>query len=213
FNLNFNLGGKPGTVPATLGLLFTFTALSGELGDFDTLPDNWIVEWEHLVGAATALDRARRIDTRLVEPLFTLPKLDGKPLPGDAGRLAVRNLLRGYLLRMPTGQAVSHVLGIAPLTPDEITAAVPPQQAAILAPAGFLERTPLWFYLLAEASHHSGGEHLGPVGSTIVAEVLAECVRRSDDSILAIAGWTPTLGTTQGQFELADLLRLAGVLA
>src|SRR5215217_1189599 len=43
FNLNFT--------DATLGLLFTFTALSGELGDFDTLPDNWIVQWERFIAA------------------------------------------------------------------------------------------------------------------------------------------------------------------
>lgn len=213
FNLNFNLGGNPGTIPATLGLLFTFTALSGQLGDFETLPDNWIVEWEHLVDTGAPFDRARRIDTRLVEPLFTLPHFSGQPLPGDAGRLAVRNLLRGYLLRMPTGQAVSRAMGIPPLTAAELEAAVPPAQAAILKRAGFLERTPLWFYLLAEASHHSGGERLGPAGSTIVAEVLAECVRRSDDSILAIQGWAPTLGGTKSTFALADLLRFAGVLA
>lgn len=42
FNLNFNLHGG---IPATLGLLFTFSAFAGQLGNFDTLPENWIVEW------------------------------------------------------------------------------------------------------------------------------------------------------------------------
>jgi hypothetical protein len=52
-----------------------------------------------------------------------------------------------------------------------------------------------------------------PVGSTIVAEVLIGLVRRSDDSILGTAGWTPTLpADTPGRFELADLLRFAKVL-
>ena len=51
-----------------------------------------------------------------------------------------------------------------------------------------------------------------PVGSTIVAEVLIGLVRRSDDSILRTAGWTPTLPVTPGRFELADLLRFAKVL-
>jgi hypothetical protein len=84
----------------------------------------------------------------------------------------------------------------------------------VLQDSGFAERTPLWYYLLAEATHHGGGQHLGPVGSTIVAEVLVGLVRRSDDSILRSPGWTPSLpSATPGRFELADLLRFAGVLA
>ena len=83
FNLNFNLSGEPDTFPATLELLFTFSALSGQLGDFDTLPDNWIIEWENLVDAGAPFDRTRRIDTKLVEPLFQLTDLRGRPLRGD----------------------------------------------------------------------------------------------------------------------------------
>ena len=85
--------------------------------------------------------------------------------------------------------------------------------ASVLQSSGFLTRTPLWYYLLAEAKHH-GGQRLGPVGSTIVAEVLIGLVRRSDDSILRTPGWTPTLpAATPGQFNLADLLRFAKVLS
>ena len=64
FNLNFS--------PAPLGLLFTFTALSGELGDFDTLPDNWIIQWERFVGPGGGRNKARRIDTKLANGLFHL---------------------------------------------------------------------------------------------------------------------------------------------
>ncbi|HEX2077892.1 MAG TPA: heme peroxidase family protein [Longimicrobium sp.] len=215
FNLNFNRSGEPGTTPATLQLLFTFTALSGQLGfgaGTDTLPDNWIAEWENLVDVGGPFDFARRIDTQLVEPLFALRREDGSPEPGDGGRLAVRNLLRGYLLRIPTGQAVARAMDEKPLTAAQIEAAVPADQAQVLRSAGFLERTPLWFYVLAEAAHHAGGRHLGPVGSTIVVEVLAEMARRSEDSILEAPEWQPTLGQTAGQFDLPDLLRLGGVL-
>ncbi len=110
FNLNFNLSGDPDTTPATLELLFTFSALSGQLGNFETLPDNWIIQWENLVPAGKAFDRTRRIDTKLVEPLFQLTDLRGRPRQEDRARLAVRNLLRGYLLRLPTGQAVAGAL-------------------------------------------------------------------------------------------------------
>jgi hypothetical protein len=215
FNLNFNRSGDPGTFPADVGLLFTFTALSGELGDFDTLPDNWIIEWEHFVDSGTgAANKARKFDTKLANGLFHLQSVQGQEQrPADAARLAVRNLLRGYGLRMPTGQAVANHLGVTALTATQLkTAAASTTQASVLQNAGFLTRTPLWYYLLAEAKHH-GGQRLGPVGSTIVAEVLIGLARRSDDSILRTPGWTPTLpAATPGRFELADLLRFARVL-
>jgi Animal haem peroxidase len=215
FNLNFNRSGDPGSIPADLGLLFTFTALSGELGEFDTLPDNWIIEWEHFVDTgAGAANKARKFDTKLANGLFHLQSAKGQEeTPADAARLPVRNLLRGYGLRMPTGQAVANHLGLPALTGTQLkTAAASTTQASVLQNTGFLTRTPLWYYLLAEAKHH-GGHRLGPVGSTIVAEVLIGLVRRSDDSILRTAGWTPTLpAATPGRFELADLLRFAKVL-
>jgi nucleoid-associated protein YgaU len=206
FNLNFS--------PAPLGLLFTFTALSGELGDFDTLPENWIIQWERFVGPGGGKNKARRIDTKLADGLFHLQNLQGQEeTPADAARLAVRNLLRGYGLRMPTGQAVAAHLGLPVLTARQLEAAASsPKQAEVLRSAGFLERTPLWYYLLAEAKHH-GGQRLGPVGSTIVAEVLIGLVRRSEDSILTSPGWVPSLPAAQpGRFELADLLRFAKVV-
>ena len=58
FNLNFP--------DATLGQLFTFTALSGQLGgdgapEFDTLPEIWIIQWENFVDAGGQFNRARRV--------------------------------------------------------------------------------------------------------------------------------------------------------
>jgi hypothetical protein len=215
FNVNFNASGALNTEPATLARLFSFTALSGQLGDFDTLPEHWIIEWERFVDVGQPFNRARRLAPSLVEPLFQLPNLRGIPEQGDGARLAVRNLLRGYLLRMPTGQAVANACGLPPLTPAEIEqAAVSDEQRQVLRDAGFLERTPLWFYVLAEAAVRASGQHLGPVGSTLVATVLIAAVRQSADSILRLAEWQPTLpGVRAHEFDLADLLRLAGVLA
>ncbi len=236
FNLNFNLRGAPST-PATLFLLFTFTALSGQLGigqGSDTLPFNWIIEWENIVdtGTGNAFGKARRLDTKLAghssdnatlpptdptapSALFRLHNLVGQmEAPPDAARLAVRNLLRGYRLRLPTGQALAAHLGLSALTPAEIEAAAnSAAQVAALRAGGFQERTPLWYYIFAEAQHSAQGNHLGPVGSTIVAEVLIGLVRQSEDSFLRIPGWLPSLsGAHPGSFELADLLRFAGVL-
>ena len=217
FNVNFAV---PGDIPASLGLLFTFTALTGQLGpgggQFDTLPENWIIEWERFLPANVNL--ARRLDTHLVEPLFELTNTLGEPETEggeDAKRLAVRNLLRGYLLRMPTGQGVATALGLTAMTPAEIeTAANSDEQAAILRESGFNARTPLWYYILAEANGAaSKGDRLGAVGSTLLAEVFVGLVQRSEDSILRSKHpWEPTLGT-KGRFDLPDLLRLAGRLS
>jgi nucleoid-associated protein YgaU len=206
FNLNFN--------PASLGLLFTFTALSGELGDFDTLPDNWIIQWERFVAPGGGRNKARRFDTKLADGLFNLQTVTGEvEQPADAANLAVRNLLRGYGLRMPTGQALAKRLGLPALTADELeAAAASTRQAKVLRDSEFLQRTPLWYYLLAEA-RHDGGQRLGPVGGTLVAEVLVGLVRRSEDSILRSPGWVPSLPAAKpGRFDLADLLRFAKVV-
>lgn len=79
--------------------------------------------------------------------------------------------------------------------------------------------TPLWFYILAEAELLEGGMHLGPVGGTIVAEVIIEMIRRSANSIFEFDGdWNPSQlsGALEQQvdptFDLSDLLRLGGVL-
>lgn len=67
--------------------------------------------------------------------------------------------------------------------------------------------------ILAEAAFLRNGRRLGPVGSTIVAEVLVGLVRRSPDSILAQGStWKPNLPSPQQGRTLEDLLRFAGVL-
>ena len=227
FNSNFRVGGPAN---ASLDLLFTFTALSGQLGEdlgagpFDSLPENWIIEWENIAGSGDTVQKARRIDTSLASfgintpnggSLFGLRDPKGvRETPPDASRLAVRNLLRGYRLRLPTGQAIADLLGLEALSKDQIrSAAGNDAQRAALDESEFLTRTPLWYYVLAEAKALHNGDRLGPVGSTIVAEVLVGLVRRSEDSILKSPGWMPILPSARpGWFELADLLRLAGVL-
>jgi hypothetical protein len=179
------------------------------------LLDDWVIEWPSFLNPENRLRFPRPLDTSLTELLLRLPE---PTLPGTdpEKNLAIRNLIRGYILRMPTGQAVARAMasqGIIPMTPEEIISVTKtfPSQPGILEKSGFLTRTPLWFYILAEAAFYSRGHHLGPVGSTIVAEVLIGVLRNSTDSILSDANWIPTLGSTPGKFDLEDLLKLAGV--
>jgi hypothetical protein len=205
YNINFSA--------ATLKQLFAVTTFSGEFGVFDHVPDAWVIQWENFLGATG--NKARLIDTQLVEPLYELPDSTGKPEIGVKSSLAIRNLLRGYLLRLPVGQKVAEALGIRPMNETEImnaATAVNTKQAGVLQKWDFLlTRTPLWYYILIESAAKRFGRRLGPVGGTIVAEVLIGLVRWSEDSILSQPGWKPTLGSQPGRFTLQDLFLLAGV--
>jgi hypothetical protein len=198
YNVNFNK-----ETAAPLGQLFAATRFQGrEFEQYETLPEKWIIEWDRFMA-----NRARQIDTRMVEPLFDLPDQPGSSMKIKS--LAVRNLLRGYLLRIPVGQKVAEAIGQKPMSPKAIeNVAANEAQLQVLRDANFLEKTPLWFYILAEAS---GRNELGPVGSTIVAEVLIGLIRWSKHSILKQPEWKPTLGTKPGQFFLRDFFNFAGV--
>ncbi|MGY1733056.1 heme peroxidase family protein [Geodermatophilus sp. SYSU D01045] len=127
--------------------------------------DLWI-DWNYffeIPGMTTPDDRnlARLIDTRLSLPLSTLPPTVVAPTAGAITSLAERNLLRGKRLGLPAGQDVAAAMGITPLTNQQLGLTEP----------GWQGRAPLWFYVLKEAEL-LGGTRLGPVGGTIVAEVV-----------------------------------------
>lgn len=192
FNLNF---GKPGAVfrdHATLDHLFRFTQLSG--GRQRPVPENWVIEWERFFE-----ESARPIDATLTSGLGKLPP-EGAP---DVMRhLAERNLFRGFLFGLPTGQAVATAMGVAPLSAAQLRKALPSELA--IKQAGFDKASPLWFYVLAEAGVHGG--RLGPVGGRIVVETLHALIEASEDSILARAP------EAEERLDLRGLLRLSGNL-
>jgi peptidoglycan hydrolase-like protein with peptidoglycan-binding domain len=109
-------------------------------------------------------------------------------------------------MRLPTGQAVAKRLNEPALSGEALIAALPPIEALHAAARPFMHRTPLWFYLLAEAGDPNGakGRHLGRVGSRIVAEVLWNLVRHSADSVLADG-----VGSNVERYTLAELVALA----
>jgi hypothetical protein len=211
----------PGGIPATLDLLFKFTGLSGGIiGDLapdpvqpplpiPVLSSNWIIDWRryHEVLAANPPDVRLNL-TRKIDP-FLIPQLHD--LPGGGGSLPFRNLKRGVLLGLPSGQDVAKAMKIKnPLTPAEIAKGT---DGAVAKKHGLDEHTPLWYYILKEAEQRGAGEKLGPVGATIVAEVFVGLVHGDRQSYLWLKGkdWKPTLPAKMpGDFTMADLLRFVG---
>ena len=208
-------------IPATLALLFTFSGLSGGIvGDLAPmpltgptpvrlLPSNWIIDWRRFYDFKlppqpdVPLNHARKIDP------FIVPQLHD--LPGGGGNLAFRNLRRGVILGLPSGQAIAKFMKISnALTPDEI-ATGPDGQAAKA--QGLHEDTPLWYYILKEAQMRKAGRSLGPVGARIVAEVFVGLVAGDHESYLHRMGtnWRPELPSeVPGTFTMVDLLRFVG---
>jgi len=142
-----------------------------------------IIEWHNfaIIGGHPGPQKARKIDPRISAGLATLPVfLQGSTtiLAGDLLRhLARRNLLRGYLLSIPTGQAMADGMQTKALTPAELRGPAGPIHDAVVG-GGFDTATPLWYYVLREAEVQQHGDRLGSVGSRIVAETLSALVSR-----------------------------------
>lgn len=198
---------------------FRFSGLSGDIiGDLadppqvpspvPTLPSNWIIDWRrfHEVGDSgglpVAINHSRKLDPLLIEALHDLP--------GGGGNLAERNLKRGVMLGLPSGQDVATRMKIKPLTPDEIASDSDGSTDGAVAKAQNLHTaTPLWYYILKEAKVRENGLRLGPVGATIVAEVFVGLVHGDQNSYLwQEKNWKPSLPSAKpGDFTFADLLR------
>jgi hypothetical protein len=210
-----------GVTIATLELLFTFTGLSGGIvGDLapdppqgptpiPVLSSNWIIDWRRFYDVVSPnpngvpLNSSRKLDPFLVPALHTLP--------GGGGSLPFRNLKRGVMLGLPSGQDVAAAMGITnPLTPDEIASG---PDGAVAKKHKLHEKTPLWYYILKEAQQRGNGERLGPVGAKIISEVFVGLVQGDKQSFLQVKGkdWKPELPSKKaGDFTMADLLRFVG---
>jgi Animal haem peroxidase len=136
-----------------------------DLLGFRPVPREHEVDWTLFFDApgATPAQRSKKIDGKLVRALIELPvAVTGDVEVEDYHSLAVRDLQRGQGVGLPSGEAVAHHIGIAPLTAEQVG----------IASTGWHGETPLWFYILREADVCTGGNRLGPVGGRIVTEVL-----------------------------------------
>jgi Animal haem peroxidase/TAT (twin-arginine translocation) pathway signal sequence len=182
----------------------------------------------------------RQFDASLAGPLFRLPSTV-QPDTSSSSLLAQRNLLRGRKMGLPSGQQVARLMGVTPLTNDQlsynhrirVTIPIPTSGTganvvnvedefdeananlkATLDKPEFAGEAPLWFYILKEAEIVGKGRELGPVGGRIVAEVLVGLLQKDPNSYLYLQpNWKPQLpiARVKGTFTMADLLMYAGV--
>ncbi|WP_282604462.1 heme peroxidase family protein [Pelagibius sp. Alg239-R121] len=219
FNRVFREGGL---TPATLRLLFGFTGKSGAIvgdlvndpsvdptpgipgGKLASLPGNWIIDWRRFYDLGldgTPVNASRLIDPKLASDLHSLPGESGLQ-----GVLAFRNLKRGVQLRLPSGQAIAAFIGADLLSAGDLISG---PDGAVVQEHGLQANTPLWYYILKEAEVLHGGQRLGPVGSTIIAETFLGLVHGDHGSFLwQRSNWRPELpGSDAGNFTMADLIK------
>ena len=171
------------------------------------LPVAWQAGWRFFFKFPNRRDPqpSRKIDVRLARPLFQLPGSVVTTVRPELRSLAVRNLLRGKALGLPSGQAVATAVGATPITNAQLG----------LSGAGWDGQAPLWFYILKEAARApQNGRRLGPVGGLIVAEVLLGLLKHDGTSFVnADTPWKPLkpIAPAAGRFGIADLLKFAGV--
>ena len=221
YRLNQELkGGTPDEARRGIaGRFFIFAGVQERgLNGFDEFPKQWAIDWSLFFdingsiknGGTSRVQPAYKIDTALVNPLGFLPEFSMPPKPagtplttqelqsspkdaiGNPSNLAVRNLLRGMMMGLPSGQDVARAMGLTPICDDDLRigkAVVADWKknpsVAELANGAFARKAPLWYYVLAEAQfewqqraqlENSKGDkepiHLGTVGGRIVAETL-----------------------------------------
>jgi hypothetical protein len=185
------------------------------LDDNGKTPDGKDPSPQQLADNNTRLQLAYRIDTSIVFPLGNLP-----PDVADLiiPSLAERNLVRGWRLRLPSGQAVARamgedVLGSIPIGKFEDTPDTKPIETIS---AVFKDNCPLWTYCLAETANQTVTGHagvksklLGPVGGRIVAETFAGLLKYDSQSFLSQdPKWKPTIGDGK-HFGLKEFVNFA----
>ena len=223
--------------------LLIFAQNSGpDLRGFKAPRANWAIDWRRFADLApldygTLIDNpdqnnpknqnrlqlAYRIDTSLVNPLGALPASVAENPPRS---LAERNLVRGWRMRLPSGQDVAKAMSITPLTDGEILIGKftgdPKDTLTPIVKLGdgkaFIQNCPLWTYILAETLESTvklktlegdkpiKTRKLGPVGGRIVAETFLGLLLGDSSSYLSLNPlWEPSL-KVKGVFGLRELI-------
>ncbi|GAB4204948.1 MAG: heme peroxidase family protein [Roseiflexaceae bacterium] len=183
---------------------------------------------------------AYKIDTSLVAALGFLPEFSRPGTTSPVGApntnsLAFRNLKRGVMLQLPTGQELARQMGLQPIPDDRLLVGKATAEDLSANPSitaidpRFSGAAPLWFYILAEAqdgwrraaealadaeAKDLAPTLLGPVGGRIVGEVLIGLLLSDPNSFLsAEPTWRPLLGDSRvptlfDRFTMGDIVTI-----
>lgn len=187
------------------------------LTGFRWIPSALVIEWDRFFDLVHGDDPLRpqhslRIDTSIAPALFELPVPARPPFDQVAGEdakaLPWLDLQRGRALGLPSGQDVAAVMGVRALGDEQLRLG---EIGSPSARATLRRAAPLWYYTLCEAAtgeFGDTGQHLGPVGGRIVAEVLVGLLEADPASYLRQRpAWRPELpGAHAGDFTMADLI-------
>ncbi len=151
------------------------------------IPPELTVDWRFLldVDPNQVYARSKAIDHLLADELARLPlPVAGRDARPQDRSLAFRNLLRGYVLGLPSGQQVAEALlkeyGIDSAQDLEFNKIPGWKGIDKDLQDNLAKHTPLFLYLMREAGVRGSGNRLGPVGSAILMEVFgAMLVHRS----------------------------------
>jgi hypothetical protein len=151
------------------------------------------------------VQRAGRLDTKLASDLLALPAR----VDPEGRSLATRNMIRGQSFLLPSGETVAREMGRPQAEIDQVS------DAARADEPGLQHGTPLWFYILKEADligrenldgTRVPGEGLGPVGATIVGEVIIGLIELDPRSWLgANRNWRPYKRSDDPNVELSSV--------
>lgn len=171
----------------------------GTLG-FSSVPEALTVDWRFLLDVEPCHEyvKSKAIDHLLADELIHLPgPVVGANAPANDRSLAFRNLLRSYVLGLPSGQRMAAALvkkGYSKVSAfadkelpfDEIDGwqCLPAELRKKLE-----KHTPLFLYILLEATANDG-KRLGFVGSAILLEVFATMLVHCH-SFLKEKDWAP----------------------
>ncbi len=186
-------------------------------------------------GDNTDLDNLRRLQfaykmgTLLANPLGNLPTVVAVDNPDS---LAARDLIRGNIMGLPSGQDVASAMHEKILPDDKILIGKPDKKGKrktiVDVDPSFAGKCPLWTYILAEAMQNAEDEpvrvlrgpkkvltpKLGPVGGRIVAEVILGLLFADSYSVLNDKeDWQPNAfdesSPMSKHYTLVDFIRYA----
>jgi hypothetical protein len=204
--------------------------LLGKIGDRGPLEDDEEIRWGLFFQGAgpEGTVTSRPIDTRLAPVFQDLPpdligthevRCPFARLATNPSQLAVRTLLRGAGLRLPSGQTAARACGLNPLTEHELATnsiGDETEQGQILRESGLSEETPLWYYILKESEVRKNGNRLGTLGSYVVGETIHAALRTDAKSILNEQANLPPIWRfgecAMRIYTFSELFRLARLL-